>query len=252
MINDSLEGYSHNVANGVIPIESDGGIVWGKINENYLKNVGIPAEKIHTLGSPLFDNHKKINSSFEDNKYVLFATSGPTKEDSFDLTIKTIEKNIETIEKIAKTVVSKYKMKLIVKIHPSPDEFDPTNILKRIDPEIEIIKTGKISELIKNCKMLIIIDESTSIIDAHLLGKPVLSVSVKTEEFGIPSVLKNNSCAKSDLGSFEKNFSRIINDSSFRNEIMENSTESLKNYVSKIPHGSKALLDFLENHSNEK
>lgn len=252
LINDSLEGYSHNVANGVIPIESDGGIVWGKINENYLKNVGIPAEKIHTLGSPLFDNHKKINSSFEDNKYVLFATSGPTKEDSFDLTIKTIEKNIETIEKIAKTVVSKYKMKLIVKIHPSPDEFDPTNILKRIDPEIEIIKTGKISELIKNCKMLIIIDESTSIIDAHLLGKPVLSVSVKTEEFGIPSVLKNNSCAKSDLGSFEKNFSRIINDSSFRNEIMENSTESLKNYVSKIPHGSKALLDFLENHSNEK
>jgi len=251
LINDSIEGYEHNVANGVIPIESNGGIVWGKVNENYLKKIGISSEKIHTLGTPLFDNFKKIDSSLKNADYVLFATSGPTKEDSFDLTVKTIEKNFETIKQISEIVVTKYKMKLIVKIHPSPDEFDPTEILKKISPEIKIIKTGKISELIKNCKILIVVDESTSIIDAHLLNKPVLSISVKTEEFGIPTILKNGSCIKSELETFDENFSKIINDENVRKEIKENANESIKNYISNTPNNSKTLLTFLENYVNE-
>jgi hypothetical protein len=251
LINDSIEGYEHNVANGVIPIESNGGIVWGKVNENYLKKIGISSEKIHTLGTPLFDNLEKSNSSFENCDYVLFATSGPTKEDSFDLTVKTIEKNFQTIKQISEIVVTKYKMKLIVKIHPSPDEFDPTEILKKISPEIKIVKTGKISELIKNCKILIVVDESTSIIDAHLLNKPVLSISVKTEEFGVPTILKNGSCLKSELESFDENFSKIINDENVRKEIKENSNKSIKNYISNSSNNSKILLTFLENYVNE-
>ena len=251
LINDSIEGYEHNVANGVIPIESNGGIVWGKVNENYLKKIGISSEKIHTLGTPLFDNLKKIDSSIENADYVLFATSGPTKEDSFDLTVKTIEKNFETIKQISEIVVTKYKMKLIVKIHPSPDEFDPTEILKKISPEIKIVKTGKISELIKNCKILIVVDESTSIIDAHLLNKPVLSISVKTEEFGVPTILKNGSCLKSELESFDENFSKIINDENVRKEIKENAEKSIKNYISNSSNNSKTLLTFLENYVNE-
>jgi len=251
LINDSIEGYEHNIANGVIPIESNGGIVWGKVNENYLKNIGISSEKIHTLGTPIFDNLKKSNSSFENNDYVLFATSGPTKEDSFDLTIKTIEKNIETIKQISETVVKKHKMKLIVKIHPSPDEFDPTEILKKISPDIKIVKTGKISDLIKDCKILIVVDESTSIIDAHLLNKPVLSISVKTEEFGIPTILKNGSCLKSNLETFDQDFSKIINDENIRKEIKNNTNESIKNYISNTPNNSKILLSFLEKYVNE-
>ena len=104
--------------------------------------------------------------------------AGPTKEVTFDLTIENIEKNIETIKKITEIVVSHNK-KLIVKLHPSPDEYDPSKILRKINPEIEIIKTGNIAELIKKCILFIVIDVSTSIIDAHLLGKPVLSVPVK-------------------------------------------------------------------------
>ena len=251
LINDSIEGYEHNVANGVIPIESNGGIVWGKVNENYLKEIGISSEKIHTLGTPLFDNLKKSDSSFENSDYVLFATSGPTKEDSFDLTVKTTERNFETIKQISETVVTKHKMKLIVKIHPSPDEFDPTEILKKISPEIKVIKTGKISDLIKNCKILIVVDESTSIIDAHLLDKPVLSISVKTEEFGIPTILKNGSCVKSELETFDENFSKIINDENVQKEIKKNANESIKNYISNTSNNSKILLSFLENYVNE-
>ncbi len=245
LINDSIEGYEHNIANGVIPIESNLSIVWGNENKNYLKKIGVSKEKIHSLGTPLFDNSKKTELSLEKN-YVLLATSGPTKEDAFDLTIKTIEKNIKTIEKIAHTV-TKHKMKLIVKTHPSPDEFDPTEILKKINPDIKIVKTGKISELIKNCKLLIIIDESTAILNAHLLDIPVLSVSVKTEEFGIPTILKNNSCARANIQSFDDVFSQIINDHEFRTKLIQNANISTKNYISNLSNGAKQLINFLEN-----
>ena len=63
------------------------------------------------------------------------------------------------------------------------------------------------------------IDVSTSILDAHLLGKPVLSVPVKEAEFrNTPTLIKNNSCAFADLSSFEKIFYQMINDDEFRNK----------------------------------
>ena len=244
LINDSLEGYEHNAHRGVIPIESEQSIVWGKINQDYFKHIGVSADRVHTLGTPIYDD---LNIEKIDNKedYVLLATSGPTKEDVFDLTINTIEKNIETIKTICK-VVTKYNKKLIIKLHPSPDEFDPTQIVKEINPEIKIVKTGKISQLIKNSSIVVVIDESSAIIDAHLLGKPVLSVAVKAEEYGIPSVLKNNSCIMTNRESFDKDFFRVMNDKVHRETIIENEKKSTQNYISFQKNGAKMILSFFE------
>ncbi|PXF26909.1 MAG: hypothetical protein CXX67_06905, partial [Thaumarchaeota archaeon] len=174
----------------------------------------------------------------------------PTKEDAFDLTIETIEKNIETIKKIAEIVVSHNK-KLIVKLHPSPEEYDPSKILRKINPEIEIIKTGNIAELIKKCILFIVIDVSSAIIDAHLLRKPVLSVPVKVAKFGIPTLLKNDSCAFTDISSFEKIFYQMIDDDEFRNKIIKNANKSIQKYVSFPYDGATTLLTFLEKFENK-
>ena len=258
LISDSVDSYDHNVYHGVVPTESDHAIVWGKVNEDYFRHIGIPEEKIHTVGTPLFDNLKALNSIDSQEGYVLLATSGPANAVTFDLTIEIIEKNIENIKKIAKIVVSHNK-KLVVKLHPSPEEYDPSKILRKINPEIEVIKTGNIAELIKKCILFIVIDVSTSIIDAHLLRKPVLSVgvwrtfptTVKDAKFGIPTVLKNNSCALADISSFEKIFSQMINDDEFRNKIIKNADESIQKYVSFPYEGATTLLTFLEKFENK-
>ena len=258
LISDSVDSYDHNVYHGVVPTESDHAIVWGKVNEDYFRHIGIPEEKIHTVGTPLFDNLKVLNSIDSQEGYVLLATSGPSNAVTFDLTIEIIEKNIENIKKIAKIVVSHNK-KLVVKLHPSPEEYDPSKILRKISPEIEIIKTGNIAELIKKCILFIVIDVSTSIIDAHLLRKPVLSVgvwrtfptTVKDAKFGIPTVLKNNSCALADISSFEKIFYQMINDDEFRNKIIKNADESIQKYVSFPYEGATTLLTFLEKFENK-
>ena len=258
LITDSVDSYDHNVYHGVVPTESDHAIVWGKVNEDYFRHIGIPEEKIHTVGTPLFDNLKALNSIDSQEGYVLLATSGPANAVTFDLTIEIIEKNIENIKKIAKIVVSHNK-KLVVKLHPSPEEYDPSKILRKINPEIEIVKTGNISELIKKCILFIVIDVSTSIIDAHLLRKPVLSVAVwrtfpttvKAGEFGLPTVLKNDSCALADISSFEKVFYQMMNEDEFRNKIIKNADKSIQKYVSFPYEGATALLTFLEKFENK-
>ena len=250
IINDSVDAYDYNVYRGVIPIESDHAIVLGKVYEDYFRQIGISEEKIHTIGTPIYDNLKDLNSIDSQEDYVLLATSGPTKEVTFDLTIESIEKNIETIKKIAKIVVS-HNRKLVVKLHPSPDEYDPSKILRKIDSEIEIIKTGNIAELIKKCVLFIVIDVSTSIIDAHLLRKPVLSVPVKGGEFGLPTLIKNNSCALTDLSSFEKIFYQMINGDEFRNEIIKNANKSIQKHLSSHYDGATTLLTFLEKFENK-
>ena len=258
LINDSVEGYDHNVYSGVVPIESDYAIVWGKVYEDYFRQIGIPEEKIHTIGTPIYDNLKALNSVDSEEDYILLATSGPTKEVAVDLIIENIEKNIATIKKIAEIVVSHNK-KLIVKLHPSPDEFDPSTILRKINPKIEIIKTGNIAELIKKCSLFIVIDVSSAIIDAHLLKKPVLSVAVwrtlpaavKVAKTGLPTVLKNNSCALTDISSFEKIFFQMINDDKFRNKIIKNANMSIQKHMSFHHDGATTLLTFLEKFENK-
>ena len=250
IMNDSVDAYDYNVYRGLIPIESDHAIVWGKVYEDYFRQIGIPKEKIHTIGTPIYDKLKDLNSIDSGEGYVLLATSGPTKEVTFDLTIENIEKNIETIKKITEIVVSHDK-KLIVKLHPSPDEYDPSKILRKINPGIEIIKTGNIAELIKKCILFIVIDVSSAIIDAHLLRKPVLSVPVKVAKFGIPTLLKNDSCAFTDLSSFEKIFYQMIDDDEFRNKIIKNANKSIQKYVSFPYDGATTLLTFLEKFENK-
>jgi hypothetical protein len=96
-----------------------------------------------------------------------------------------------------------------------------------------------------------VIDETTSILDAHLLRKPVLSVAVKAEEFGLPTVLKNNSCALTDISSFEKIFYQMINDDGFRNKIIKNANKSIQKYISFPYDGATTLLTFLEKFENK-
>ena len=186
---NTKESYDMNVAKGALPIKSDHFLCWGKTGEEFSQSMGINVEKVHSIGSPIFDRLRFDEQNSFKNDYVLLATSGPTKEDASDLTVEIIEKNISAIKNVCE-LVTKHNKKLIIKTHPTPDELDPSFISKQINSEIEVIKEGKISPLIQSCELLIVIDFSSVILDAHILRKPVISLSVKDNGWGIPSILK--------------------------------------------------------------
>lgn len=240
--------YEMNKFQGVYPVDANEIIVWGEIEKNHQILAGITEKKIHALGSPLFDD-------FSDNvelstNIVTLATSGPVKENVFDLTVKTIEKNIETIRTISQ-LVEKFNKKLIIKIHPSPDEFDPTELVQKISQDIEIIKNGDITEIIKKCDIFIVIDVSTIIINAQLLRKPVISVTVKDSGYGIPTVLTTNSCLQVNSKNFEEYFEKILTNKEFKNKILQNGDKYIKSYLSNVGTASEKILNFLATYNNK-
>jgi len=242
---DTKEAYDMNVAQGALPVKSDHYICWGKINEDYCKSLRIKLEKIHVIGSPVFDKVRFDERNFYKKDYVLLATAAPTKEDASDLTVEIIEKYMNAIKKIC-LLMSKYNKKLIIKIHPSPDELDPSFIAKQINSEIKVIKEGNISPLIQSCDLMIVIDFTSPILDAHILKKPVISVSVKDNGWGIPTALKNNSCLTTDLEKFEDDLKDVLNNDNIRNQLIKNGTKSSNEYLSYQNNGSSKLIEFLE------
>ena len=250
-IYDTIEGYDMNVAQGVIPLKSDNYLCWGKTTEEYSKRVGINSEKIHSIGSPIFDKLRFDQRDSSKNDYLLLATSGPTKEDASDLTVEIIEKNISAIKKVCE-FATKHNKKLIIKTHPSLDELDPSFITKQINPEIKVIKEGKISPLIQSCELLITIDFSSVILDAHILGRPVISLSVKDNGWGIPPALKNNSCLVSDIEKLNDNLKDVLNNKEVRNQLIKNGTKSSNQYLSYQNNSSSNLIGFLEELTRSK
>ena len=244
LIFDTKEAFQMNMHHGIIPRISDYSVVWGEVDYEYRKSIGINEGTIFTIGSPIYDNFINSIEPYHETDYVLLATSGPTKENIFDLSIETIQKNIQTIRSVCK-ILTKINKKLIIKIHPSPDEFDPTEIVNAINPKIKIVKSGKISTLIKNSKFVIVIDFSSVILDSYLLNKPVISLSVKNNEFGIPFAFKNNSCICTNVDELEK-IIHLLDDQKFYNEIVKNGKKSASKYLT-TTNSSKKLYNLLSN-----
>ena len=88
-----------------------------------------------------------------------------------------------------------------------------------------------ISQLIKNCSLMIVIDFSSVILDAYLLKKPIINISVKNNGYGIPTAFSNNSCMMENLKTLENSVMKILEiDNSY---LIENSIISSQNYISK-------------------
>ena len=242
---NTKESYDMNVAKGALPIKSDHYLCWGKISEEYSKRMEIKSEKVHSVGSAVFDGVTFDEQNCSKKDYVLLATGSPTKEHASDLTVEIIEKNMDAVKKICQ-VVTKYNKKLIIKTHPSPDELDPSFIAKQVNPEIKVIKEGKISPLIQSCDLLIINDLTSPILDAYILKKPVISFRVTDNGWGIPTAFKNNSCIVTDLEKFDDDLKNVLNNESVRNQLITDGEKSSKEYLAYQNNGSKKLIGFLE------
>ena len=234
--------FDMNEFQGAFPHDADYYIVWGDIEKNHAIKGGIPEEKILPLGSPIFDNLPSNPISLEG--YILLATSGPVQENAFDLTVKTIEKNHQVIREIC-SIVNKMGKKLVIKIHPSPDEFDPTQLAQSINPQFIVFKTGDISKLIANSSIFVVIDVSTVMLNAQMMKKPIISIIAKDSDYGFPTIITSNSCVSINIEEFEKTLNSILTDKKLSNSIISKGEKYSKQYVFNQGCSALKLLDFL-------
>ena len=242
---DTKESYDMMIAKGSLPINSDHYLCWGRLSEKYSQNMGIEAERVHSVGSAVYDGVRFDEEHCSKKEHVLLATGSPTKEHAADLTVKIIEKNMDAVKKICQ-LMTKYNKKLIIKTHPSPDELDPSFIAKQVSPDIKVIKEGNISPLIQSCEILIINDLTSPLMEAWLMKKPVMSLRVTENGWGIAKAFKNNSCLVTDLEKLDDDLKSVLNNERVRNQLIIDGTKSANEYLSYRNSGSKELIKFLE------
>lgn len=131
-------------------------------------------------------------------------------------------------------------------MHPDIDDID---VSKFIDPseQIEIKKFDDIIPLIASCSIMITIDLSTTILEAQLLKKPVISVNTKKHPFGISTLFKTNACHNIDIDMLEDELKRIFSDADYRKKIILDGHDFVKKYVSNIGNSTQNIMKYLMN-----
>ena len=230
---------------GGIPNNSFKMISWGLITKQYLKKIGISENKIKILGSPIHD--QLFEKSYQREKrgnYILLTTSSPTKWITSDLKIETKQKYELAIQKICEVCLQLNK-KLVVKLHPDQDEMDITNLIKKINKKISVLKFADTLELIQNCDLMVTIDMSTVILEAQILKKAVIVVPVKKYEWGIPEVYRSKSCLISEADNIENALKHLDNEV-FRNNLIQKGTDFANQYLINDGKATERLLEFLQ------
>jgi len=241
---DDEGAFDMNDFQGVFPYDADYYVVWGDIEKTHAVKSGISQEKIFSLGSPIFD--ELPSSTNPTNDYILLATSGPVQENAFDLTIDSIKKNQKVIEEVC-SVVNKMGKKLIIKIHPSPDEFDPTQLTQSINSQFLVFKSGDISELILNCAVFVVIDISTVMLNSQIMKKPVISIITKDSNYGFPTIITSKSCVSINIDDFETTLKNILNDQNYSNSIINDGLFYANQYTFHQGSSASKLLNFISN-----
>jgi hypothetical protein len=239
------------IFDGVDPIHSSKYLVWGRNQFMFAKDYGIDEKKLKIIGSPSHDLLFIKNQKNLKNDYVLLATSSPTASIIKDLTIDTLEKYENVIKDICE-VVTKNGKNLIIKLHPFQEELDITNLVNSVNPNIKIIKTGDIVDLIENCSIFLTIDISTTILDAQIFSKPVISISVKNYDWGIPTIFESDSCIRTNMDSFKKIFSNMQTNTNLQEKMVNHGSKFIDDYLSFQGNSSLELLKFLQSSSDER
>lgn len=239
---DTPESFLMNKFQGVFPLEVDNYVVWGELEAKNAMRYGVSPEKIKPLGSPQYDPFVGMSRS-KQHDFILIATSGFNKEESRGITVKIHEQYREILKKIC-DISSKFGKKVVIKLHPSPDEIEIVELKKEIGSNVAIIKSGSITPLIRSCFLMIMIDLSSVVIEANLLKKPVISIPVK-DWWGTPSIFRSKGCLRILPDELESILSKVISDENFYQTLIDNGQEFTAKYMSNQGNASKKILTLL-------
>ena len=248
---DTKEAFQNTFSQGVYPILADKYIVWGNIYEqDALENGKIEKSKIKVLGSPRFEN-LKFESTQNNEKYVLLATMSPQDEEMSGLNVKNLENYNKSIIDICE-IILKMNKKIKIKLHPSLEYSDLSNLIKQKFSQIEVIYKGDINPLIRNCSELIVTGLSTVIIQAQILKKPVISIPLIEYYWGEPSVYKSNSCIISKIENLDLILHKLTNDLEFRKNMIKNADKYIQSCLIHKESSSEQIWEYIRNRVKQR
>jgi len=243
--NPSAENYN-KILGGNLPINSTKFFAWGNSSADHILQSNNYNDKIETVGSPNIDRIflQRKNIDKKSNTVLLLAT-GPRDQQFIGHNVNEWNKYENLIKKIC-SVVAKHNLDLIIKRHPDMAESNFSRNFSQEFPNVKILKHAEILDLLLLSKIVISVGVSSSIFEAQILEKPVISVMVDHDVYGSPKSV-SQSCIEIKINDFEENFSKLINDPQLYQQVIQNANNELKENFNDIGQSAKKILSSLKN-----
>ena len=242
LYSDKTVFFEYNKNVGVIPEKSDYYLSWGKMSTNYLLANQINTKKIHTIGNPAYDKLQNL-SPIKKQPYILLAVTSPTLQSISGHKIENVQFYYESVMKICKEIIS-LKKELVVKMHPGSDERNISNYIEKISKSITVLKYEDISKLIQDCEIFVMLGMSSTILEAQIFKKPIISIRNDEHEI-IPTILDNGSCERVDIDDFGKKIKEILKNKNLQNDIIKHGSDNVENYISNLGSSSIKIQQLL-------
>ncbi len=203
-------------------------------------------EKVLVSGSPRHDKFflEKKNKS---KGIIILATTAVTGTSQVESPFESYEKYNNFIYKVCEIIKKFPDKKLIVKTHPRSEYDNPiTDLIKEIDPTITIIYNANLKELINSSELVITFNNSTIALESLILEKPTISLQMETWAESEDIVKMGAIISISDIDDIESNITKILQNQEFRNSLITNGNNFVKQYLAHGGESSKVLAKLLD------
>lgn len=239
---DSKKSDVINEFTGSMPVKSNKFVVWGESMKKYSLQFGIAEDKIHVLGSiaheKLFSTDNNISTD-----YILLAPEPPGQININDYDVSVNEEYENTLRDVCKIAV-KLNKKLIIKIKPHILERNETEIAHSVDPSIQVLKSGDMSDLVNHCSIFITFGITSAMLDASYFKKPIIRIRMR-EWWDSPDILRPSSGIPILLDDLEATLDKLYSDTGFHEAEIQNRTNFLNSCLSYQNSVSEKIDEFL-------
>ena len=243
MLDKSSAEQYNKIIGGNVPVDSDKFFVWGNTSAKCVLQSKCSSDKIEIKGSPNLDRIFQQKNTVKKSDYVLLLATGPRNQQYVGHNVFEWNKYENLIKKIC-AVVNNHNLKLIIKRHPDMAESDfSKNIFDKFS-NVTILKHGEISDLLLKSKIIISVGVSSSIFEAQILEKPVISLVADHDVYGIPKSV-SQSCLETKIDDFESNFSKLVKNNQFYQKTVQNANHFMRKNFNNIGKSSQIILEDL-------
>ena len=233
----------------MVSFQSDKFLIWGKTDFEFFSKFGIQEDKLIITGSPRHDSFS-IEHGLPSSKKLILLTLTPITDRTGLADINLAIKYEKLLKKLLDFVKQSNNIDIIIKLHPGENWHNSSlvNFFQKNYRNIPVYQTRSPKELIQSSDLVIninneIYDHSTIMLEAMVLQKPVLQISLDHQFQNSDYDSENPILALSYEADWEEYIKKILFEKNFSEQMILNSNIHLKNFLSFQDNASKKVTN---------
>ena len=233
----------------MVSFQSDKFLIWGKTDFEFFSKFGIREDKLIITGSPRHDSFS-IEHGLSSSKKLILLTLPPITDRTGLADINLAIKYEKLLKKLLDFIKQSNNIDIIIKLHPGENWHNSSlvNFFQKNYHNIPVYQTRSPKGLIQSSDLVIninneIYDHSTIMLEAMVLQKPVLQISLDNQFQNSDYDSGNPILALSYEADWEKYIKKILFEKNFSEQMILNSNIHLKNFLSFQDNASKKVTN---------